>query len=352
MLSYLFTSLMIATTGCGSSSNPGCGRSSNDAHSPSRPNGAAAASRTARICPAPPAGAGPLFLPALTAATDLQVSRLPLADRTGPSGFVIRTARIVIDGTRTASVWSDEPQVAFRLADGRSLLHESNGPGLTYLWDPIRRELTELPHSRLVAVPGRGWLIASADGRDSLYDVDPDRAHPRLREVFAQPHATIDVVGVLDDQLALLVRPSLPTGALDRAATLVCVTGPGTHTRHALDLPALAVPSGDAIRGHRLLLVSVPWRAFDLRGALLDAGISSDLRLVTPDGSLPTTDVSILDLDTLERRPVGNAIGAWLFAAQPHAYLDVQWADGAIVRSQWAGESTPTLVEPSTERFR
>ncbi|HUS31539.1 MAG TPA: hypothetical protein VMZ53_23700 [Kofleriaceae bacterium] len=212
----------------------------------------------------------------------------------------------------------------YALRDGRVVRYDAYNANVVSIFEPSTKQVTELGRAALLAVPRMGWLVLTrgADGTVRLNDIDPSRDALRLVWQGGYP----EVVGTLDGAIVI-----------SSERELIALTAPGVAQTLA-KLPAGMSPaSGDAIRGHRLLLVS--------GGA-------------KEDGSWPArmtfdADVSIMDLQTSRVRKVGIAKGGYTMqTAIPHPFVLVHWADHEQLASErsWA-EGRPNIVDVTTEQI-
>jgi hypothetical protein len=216
------------------------------------------------------------------------------------------------------------PPTLHRLPDGRTFIHDGHRDRIA-VRDAAGRD-HDLGEAVLVAVPRLGWLIAPKTDPGQFHDVDP--AAPRLRPLWAQPtdpdpavHVRISLAGLDRGAPLFLVRRlrQPPASARLVAATtsqLVRVAAPGRVETRAIELPPdLHVPGSDAVRDRRLLLVGADIRRGDPP---------------SPWDTPFTAEVTLLDLETLALRRLGEAVGAWTrTTAVPHPYLAVRWTDHA-----------------------
>jgi hypothetical protein len=308
--------MMILAAGCRASTPPPV---------QPRPDAATAAAAEPR-CTRDPA----LLLPAIALSTTLSLTE--------------RGGRLAVDGTVTTVEWPGEPPRQHVLADGRVVLDDRYDSRTIYLWDPTTRALTELAHGELLPVAGAGWLIDAGDDTTMrLYDVDPDRTAPRLRELWSTPRdgATTDVVGLLDGApviatRAYIVRASRAVFAPTTA--LICLaTSPTAATTVPLAIPpTLAIASRDAIRGHRILLATV--------------GDHAPGHVLAPTATFDV-GISLYDLDTDAIRALGTGHGTWtLGTALSHPYVNVEWSDHdrSLPTRGWS-ESLVNWIDPATE---
>ena len=220
-----------------------------------------------------------------------------------------------------------EDKQEYALRDGR-LVRYDQGAQAVSLYDPATKHETNLGRAWLVAVPRMGWLVMTRDADDSMHLQDIDPTKPALREVWHGANGEWgEVVGTLDGGIVLRVGGSLVT-----------VSAPGVSTRLAVQLPAKLEPvSGDAIRGHRLLLETA-WNEQVVRNSSF---------------ALFPVPVSILELDTGQTRSVGMAMGGWTIATDmPHSYANVRWSDhDEGVRSATYNEPVVNAVDATTEKL-
>jgi hypothetical protein len=239
--------------------------------------------------------------------------------------------KLEVDHTVTGSLWPMRSPEVYALPDGRSLLYDGYNGSIVYVWEPRGHTLTELARGRLIAVPRQGWLVEQEeDAGYRLYDVDPDRTHPRLRELYHGIRGSL--AGVLDGAIVF---------ETEAAHTFTCISGPGHSTELPIALPAqTAVPSTDAIRDHRLLLIDVAHRPHH--------------DFPPYDGATFDVAVSILDLDTGAVRPIGVAKGGWTrFTAVPHPHVVVRWADhDPAARDLGWHEDLINVVDPVSEHLQ
>ncbi len=294
-----------------------------------------AAVPAARAVPAAPPRGAPAP-PLCRAMHDLalplfQTSELALTEANG---------NLVVDGTVTSASWTVHAPLAYTLADGRVLLHDAyySARDALYLWDPPTRTLTSLGRGDLARVAGVGYLVRSypyPSSGDIVYsDIDPHA--PRLRELYrgTPGDTSSDLIGTLDGAIAIFERPRATADA--GKASIACLSGPGEITRIAFDVPRpMHVPTDDAIRGHRLLLIG------EFTDRVRDDWAQTRF-------SVP---VDIIDLDTRTRRRIGSARGAYTaFTNMPHPYVQVAWSDDHDIQQT---EDTPiTRVDVATESLR
>lgn len=216
-----------------------------------------------------------------------------------------------------ASADPEQPPRAYPLAGGRLLIHDAHRDRIA-LYEPDTGAQTELGEAMLVAVPRLGWLIVPRRTPWQYCDIDPNAA--ALRVLWQEPTDVAQFMSVV--QLAgndrgaplfvvtrLRIAPGTVTAVPEPGLRLVRVRGPGRSDVRDLPLPAgLTVPSSDAVRGARLLL-------------LRSAPASSAAEALHADALL-------LDLEPGTLRSLGRASGDWtLGTAMPHPYIALRWSD-------------------------
>jgi hypothetical protein len=248
------------------------------------------------------------------------------------SGHLVVDSTVIPDSWTPADdlspeLWSERTR-AYPLPDGRSMIYDYYRTKLA-VWDPHTKQLTTLGRGRLLVVPRLGWVLQTWDAnrKTQLYDVDPDRTKPALRELWRgvrNKNEDGTIVGTLD--AAPVVR---------EGDALTCLTGAGTASPLAIDVPGgYSLADDDAFRDHRALVL-----------AQLRANY---------DGHSGGTEIAVLDLDSGQLRHVGLGYDEWDATNPPYPMHHTWWLDRDPLPSpelELNYSSVTNVVDPRTEHL-